>query len=170
MVANSDGSSVPIPISKRSSPLHSAEAPFRRLGSSRSGTDAPERLPLSFATQERLFVFLSAALPGSQRDSPRPTHANAQGSRTKDTHPPCDGILRRLRRLRIARCPAGIPAAVEAGIAGVGCCNDGRAYCGGSQGRWYQRQRHQGISAIGASLPIGEIKLRGRSYPYISGK
>ena len=73
---------VSLPISQRSSPLLSAKASFRRLGSSRSGTDAPARLPLSFAPQERLFVFLSARLPGSQRDSPRPTHASAQGSRT----------------------------------------------------------------------------------------
>ena len=112
------------PISKRSSPLHSAKASFRRLGSSRSGTDAPARLPLQFATQERLFPFLSAPLPGSQRDSPRPTHTSATGSRTKDSRPPCDGILRRLRRLRIARCPAGPLAAAAAHGAGVGCCNN----------------------------------------------
>ena len=67
---------------QRSSPLLSAKASFRRFGSSRSGTDAPARLPLQFAPQERLFTFLSARLPGSQRDSPRPTHASAQGSRT----------------------------------------------------------------------------------------
>ena len=106
--------------SKRSSPLLSADAPFRRLGSSRSGTDAPARLPLSFTPQERLSAFLYAALPGSQRDSPWPTHATAQGSRIKDTRPHCDGILRQLRCLRMARCLAGRLAAAAAHRAGVG--------------------------------------------------
>ena len=49
-----------------------------------------------------------------------PTHAPARDSRTKDTRPPCDGILRQLRCLRMARCPAGRLAAVAAHRAGVG--------------------------------------------------
>ena len=122
------------------------------------------------STQERLFTFLSAPLPGSQRDSPRPTHAHASGSRTKDTHPPCDGILRRLRRLRIARCPASPLAAVAAHGAGFGCCNNGGAYCGGSQCRLSQCLRHHGIARIGVSLPIGNLDTLCRCYLYIAGK
>ena len=46
--------------------------------------------------------------------------ASATGQRTKDSRPPCDGILRQLRCLRMARCPAGRLAAVAAHRAGVG--------------------------------------------------
>ncbi len=54
--------------------------------------------------------------------------ASATGQRTKDSRPPCDGILRQLRCLRMARCPAGRLAAVAAHRAGVGW--------GGNVGRW----------------------------------
>ena len=123
-------------------------------------------------------------LPGSQRDSPWPTHATAAGSRTKDTRPPCDGILRQLRCLRMARCPAGRLAAVAAHRAGVGW--------GGNVGRYRAIHRlleiysrllnvystgHTGtstiysesiesiidlLSSIGAIVPIGEMDTQGR--------
>ena len=113
-----------------------------------------------------------------------PTHAPAQGSRTKDTRPPCDGILRQLRCLRMARCPAGRLAAVAAHRAGVGWgVNVGRYRAIHRLLEIYSRLSnvystgHTGastvysgsiesiidlLSSIGAIVPIGEMDIQGR--------
>ena len=113
----------------------------------------------------------------------RPTHASAAGSRTKDSRPPCDGILRQLRCLRMARFPAGRLAAVAAHRAGIGW--------GGNVGRYRAIHRlldiysrlsnvystgHTGastvysesiksiinlLSSIGAIVPIGIMDTQG---------